>query len=220
MATTTHGDLAAEAAAHVSKSFNAVEGFSGGPKEIRQQAACLAQWARERGVLLSPDYTAGLRKHEGTTAEHEVFYRELDNRAVKCTFPGTFGYANGPKGRQRAATPLFYLRRLQLMNRVFGADLRLEGVAMGRPRFCSEEAELPYVIISQRWVEAADANFPHPSDGEIAEFMEALGFQRLEDSCWRWRRDSDGIIVFDTKIDNFISSSIGIIPIDLLVSLD
>ena len=62
-----------------------------------------------------------------------MFYRACDNRAVKRTYPGTFGVTPDPKGEQRAATPLFYLLRLGLMNGVFGSDLRLEGIVFGKP---------------------------------------------------------------------------------------
>jgi hypothetical protein len=73
-------------------------------------------------------------------------------------------------------------------------------------------------VISQRWIDALDEKSPHPSDKEIADFMVSLGFSRLEDSCYRWRRKSDGLIVFDTKPENFINSPAGVIPIDLLIS--
>jgi hypothetical protein len=218
MATTTHGSLAEDAAAHLGKNANTVESVSGSPKEIRRQADCLVEWARERSVLLTDAYTAGLKKREETTSEHEVFIRDSDKRAVKCTYPGCFGYANGPNGRTRSATPLFYLHRLELMNQVFGDDSRLEGVAFGKPHFGDEEGKRPYIVISQAWVDAADENFPHPSEEEIEGFMVSLGFKRLEDSCYRWHREFDGIFVSDTKVDNFIKSHKGVVPIDLLIS--
>ena len=217
MATTTHGDLAADAAAYLAKSARTNESLSGSQKEIRRQADSLVEWAQERGVLLTENYIAGLEKHEGVFSEHEVFWRASDNRAVKRTYPGTYGYANGPKGKQRQATPLFYLHRLKLMNKEFGGDLRLEGVTFGKPRTSGDESEKPSIIISQGWIDAVDGKDPHPTEQEIEDFMVALGFSRLDDSCYRWRRETDGVVVFDTKPDNFIRSASGVVPIDLLI---
>jgi hypothetical protein len=125
----SHGELAADAAAYLERSGSSLEGFGGDSQEIDRQAARLVDWAREKNLLLTEEYTATIFKHLSTTAEHQVFYRVSDNRAVKCTYPGTFGVTPDPKGMQRAATPLFYLRRLELMNRVFKSELRLEGIS-------------------------------------------------------------------------------------------
>jgi hypothetical protein len=95
-----------------------VESLSGSPQEIRRQSDCLVEWAQEQDVVLPSTHTDGLEKREASTSEHEVFLRVSDNRVIKCTFPGTFGYAHGPNNKQRRATPLYYLRRLELMNRI------------------------------------------------------------------------------------------------------
>ena len=78
-----HGGLAADAAAHLARSGHTVEGFRRSPEEIDRQAACLIEWARRRNALLAGDYISGLKKHESTTAEHEVFYRESVSRTVQ-----------------------------------------------------------------------------------------------------------------------------------------
>jgi hypothetical protein len=218
MAATTHGNLAADAAAHLEKSAGAVEGLGGDAQEIDRQAACLVEWARKRNVLLTSDYTAGLEPHQSTTAEHEVFYRAADNRAVKRTYPGTFGVTNEPKGKQRHATPLFYLHRLKLMNRVFSSDLRLEGVAFGKSLIVGAQGQRPCLVISQPWIEAADENNPHPSALEITKFMESLGFTPLTDAFYGWQNEENGISVLDARPDNFINSPAGVIPIDLVMS--
>jgi Serine/Threonine/Tyrosine Kinase found in polyvalent proteins len=218
MATTTHGDLAADAAAYLAESASAVESLSGNTKEIDRQAACLVEWARKRNVLLTDDHTAGLEKHQSTTAEHEVFYRVSDNRAVKRTHAGTFGVTNEPKGKQRHATPLFYLRRLELMNRVFGSDLQLEGVTFGKSFIIGARGEKPCLVISQPWIDAADENNPHPTETEIEKFMESLGFSPLTGAFFGWRNEEKGITVLDARPDNFINSPAGVIPIDLVIS--
>ena len=218
MAAESHGNLAADAAAYLEKSADAVESLGGSAEEIDRQAACLVEWARERNVLLTDDYTAGLERHRAATAEHEVFYRVLDNRAVKRTYAGTFGVTNEPKGKQCHATPLFYLRRLELMNRIFGSDLRLEGVALGKSLLIGAPGEKPCLVISQPWIDAADENLPHPSEAEVAEFMEALYFSPLTGTFYGWRNNENEITVLDARPDNFIKSPVGVVPIDLVIS--
>ena len=111
------------------------------------------------------------------------------------------------------------------MRELFGVDLRLEGVGLGPPRSSSEEPERPYIVISQEWIDALDAEEPSPSEQEISDFMMSLGFTRMEDSCYRWRRPSDqpgepSLIVLDTKPDNFIKSAHGVVPIDLIIGFE
>jgi hypothetical protein len=212
------GELAAAAAAYLERGGSSLQGLGANPQEIDRQAACLTEWARQQNLILTERYTAALFRHLSTTAEHQVFYRASDNRAVKCTYPGTFGVTPDPKGAQRAATPLFYLHRLQLMNRVFQSDLRLEGVLLGTSLLIGATGEQPSIVVSQPWIRPADPDLPHPSDAEVAEFMQSLGFCVLSRSYYGWRRREDGITILDARPDNFIRSPKGVVPIDLVVS--
>jgi hypothetical protein len=213
-----HEDLAADAAAYLERSGASIESIGGVSQEIDRQASRLIQWARQRGVLLAEDYTGALLRHQSTTAEHQVFYRAADNRAVKCTYAGTFGVTPDPKGAQRAATPLFYLRRVQLMNQVFRSDLRLEGVMFGKSLLIGAVGEQASIVVSQPWIRRADPDRPHPSENEIAEFMKSLGFVMLSRSYFGWQRSKDQITILDARGDNFIKSAEGVVPIDLVVS--
>ena len=220
MANETHGSLAAEAAAYLTNSAGAMGGFCGIQQEIRRQAKCLVEWAKKRGVFLTDSYTKGLEKYEIDTTEHVVYFGSIDGRVIKCTKPGRFGYGHGPKGKRATfsnATPLFYLQRIELMNRVFDADLRLEGIALGKSDFGNEGDLIPYIVTSQRFIERADKNRPHPTDLEIEDFMVKLNFRLIPDSCYNWFRENEGVIVLDTKQRNFINSPEGIVPIDLIV---
>ncbi len=220
MARTAHGDLAASVAAYFTRSANTVEGFGGNQKEVERQSNCLVEWARAENVVLTDAHIAGLEKWGGVSAEHEVFYRASDNRAVKRTYPGTFGITDTPKGKQHHATPLFYLRRLELMNRVFDSDLRLEGVAFGKSLIIGEQGEKPCMVISQPWIRAADQNNPYPSEKEIEQFMKLLDFAPMKGSYFGWHRKKDGVTIRDARPDNFIKSSEGVVPIDLVISTE
>lgn len=218
MADQAHGDLAADAAAHLEGSGYTLQGLGGDPQEIERQAACLTSWARARGVILQQDYTDHLFPHNSSTAEHKVYYRQTDNRAVKLTHPGTFGATPDPKGSQRAATPLFYLHRLRLMNRVFGAGLRLEGIVLAKSLILGVQGDQPSIAISQPWIRPADPSRPHPTNVQIAQFMESVGFVQVSRSYYGWHRKADGITVLDARPDNFILSAEGVVPIDLVIS--
>ncbi len=218
MARPAHGSLTADAAAHLARSGYTVEGFGGGTPEIDRQAGCLIEWARLRGVLLTEAHFTRLKKHESATAEHEVFFRDSDNRVVKRTYPGTFGVTPEAKGRQQHATPLFYLHRLDLMNRVFHSDLRMEGITLGTSLLIGAQGIHASVVISQPWIRAADPRRPHPSLREIGDFMKSLGFVPLVASYHGWYRGTDETTVLDARPDNFIKSPVGVVPIDLVVS--
>jgi hypothetical protein len=219
MANATHGDLAADAAAYLAANSDPIEGFGGDPQEIERQAACLVQWARAKNKILTEAHFSGLEKYTFPTAEHEVFYRAADNRAVKRTYPGTFGITPFPDGRQSHATPLFYIRRLELMNRVFGSDLRLEGIVMAKSLILCTTGEHPGLVVSQPWIRSQDPKLPHPAMPEIDHFMQLLDFSVLTGSYFGWHRKTDGVTVIDARPDNFIKSPEGIIPVDLVLSI-
>jgi hypothetical protein len=106
-----------------------IQGVNGDTAEINRPAAILIEWASRNKAILEESYFVGLVPLGTATAEPDVFYRKGDNRAVKRTHAGCFGVTPRPKGLPRDATPLFYLRRVLLMNRVFSSRIRLEGVA-------------------------------------------------------------------------------------------
>lgn len=218
MAGKAHGNLAAAAATHLERSGYTLQSLGGDPQEIERQAACLIAWAHAGGLVLSIEYTAHLFRHNSSTAEHQVFYRQSDNRAVKLTHPGTFGATPDPKGSQRAATPLFYFHRLLLMNRVFGAGLRLEGILLAKSLIIGVQGEQPSIAVSQPWIRPADPLRPHPTNTQITQFMEALGFAQVTRSYYGWHRKEDAITILDARPDNFILSPEGVVPIDLVIS--
>lgn len=218
MAQTTHGSLAEDAAAYLRGSGHTIEGVGGNSNEIDRQIITLHEWAQKRNVVLTNAIVHGLKKHTGTTAEHEVFYRASDNRAVKLTYAGTFGVTPDPKGDQQAATPLFYLLRITLMNEVFDSDIKLEGIVMDESLLIGAHGKQPRMVVSQPWIRARDALNPHPTMAELSEFMELLGFSSLTTAYFGWHHKEDDITILDARPDNFISSCEGIVPIDLVIN--
>jgi hypothetical protein len=200
-----------------------MEGCNGIQPEIRRQADCLLEWARKKNLILTDSFTDGLEKNATNTLEHVVYLRRSDRRVIKCTKPGCFGLghgANGHYGRHAPATPLFYLERIELSNREFPTDLRLEGIGLSRPNSGNQENLMPFIVTSQRLIEPIDEKHQNPSEQEIAACMTKLGFKLLPDSVYNWVRESDGVIVTDAKMLNFIVSDEGVLPIDLIFSKD
>lgn len=221
MAKTTDGCLAEEAAAHIQRNTDTVQGVDGSSAEIERQSGLLIGWALKNRALLSLVYFTGLRKVGDSTAEHVVYYRGSDDRAVKRTHAGTFGVTPGPKGEQQGATPLFYLRRLLLMNRVFDSIIRFEGVSYDSSILLGKtEGFYPCIVTSQPWHWPASSENPHPNVSEIKEFMEKLGFTEKPGSYFGWfkKEEKSKLSVVDAKRDNFIKTEEGVIPIDLVIS--
>lgn len=103
------------------------------------------------------------------------------------------------------------------MNRVFDSGLRLEGITLGKSLVIGVTGDQPSVAISP-WIRPANPGRPHPSNAEIAEFMESLGFMEVSRSYYGWQRRADGITILDARPDNFIKSQQGVVPIDLVIS--
>ena len=85
-------------------------------RQIASHSSLLA-WAQEHGrVLHSPDF----RDYEAGGGEHSVIFDKRTGRLFKLTKPGLYGAQAEDAGA--------YLQRLALANRVFGDDLRFEGM--------------------------------------------------------------------------------------------
>ncbi len=84
-----------------------------------EEAAFLQTWFEDRGCLILEPNWQSLQPIRSDTAEHEVRYRQLDHRAVKRTWPGTFGLVPREEIETwvpRPATPSEYLTRFALQN--------------------------------------------------------------------------------------------------------
>ncbi|MSU57401.1 MAG: hypothetical protein EXS35_04345 [Pedosphaera sp.] len=189
--------------------------------EFQQQR--LREWAQRRKVLIAE---TGWLKHKlitSATAEHEVRFRAADQRAVKRTHPGTFGFVPKlEKGLWKAApaSPLEYLERMQLQNQLFEDAIELEGVmfSSGPSLIIGQPAGGISFVISQPWLEAVDPSDPHPADSAVAEYLSRRGFVTIPGAFFGWRRESDETVILDAKRDNFISTRAGILPIDLQIA--
>jgi hypothetical protein len=203
---------ALEQCAGSSQSFGAVE-----------EETYLRGWCESSGLLIEEQDWISLTLVSQQTAEHEVRYRASDHRAVKRTWPGTFGLVPtlaGLRWEPRPATPRQYLLRQALQNELFGDDIKLEGamVQSGPSMIIGRTSPGLSLVISQPWLDAADVSRPHPSEFQIAHLLGSRGFSPLFGSLFGWSSAEAGLIVLDAKPDNFVSTTSGILPIDLLLA--
>lgn len=188
-----------------------------------EEQAFLRKWVEEEGCLIPPPAWESLRLVSNHTLEHEVRFREEDQRAVKRTWPGSFGFIpvwNGSIWEKGAATAGEYLHRLHLQNLIFNDEIRLEGgmVVSGGPFIIGKPTGGFAFVISQPWLEAADNKQQYPSEGAIDEFLRGIGFEPLLRAFYGWRSFDQTLIILDAKPDNFIATPAGIFPIDLLLT--
>ena len=80
------------------------------------------------------------------------------------------------------------------------------------------QGDQPSIVVSQPWIRAKDPANANPSAAQVEEFLTKLRFQRLKDAYYGWHRKDDGVTILDAREDNFILSSEGVIPIDLLIT--
>lgn len=113
-------------------------------------------WADAHGRTLVPE-ALQLENGGATGGEHLVIYDAESGRVVKLTKPGFVGYYAEDAGA--------YLERWALANRVFGDDVKIEGVV----RLPDEDA--PRVVISQPFVQGRDATV-----AEVSGFLSERGF--------------------------------------------
>lgn len=152
-------------------------------------------WSYNRGVSLpaavAPDREGG--------REHDLRFDAEAGRWLKFTKPFSAGWATGWNGERlvrRAATPLQYLGRWRLLNRLFGGDARLVGLScLGRTQ---------RIVVSQAHQEGTS-----PTWQEIDAAMERLhGLRRLpantgpEEDPERRAYGRGRLVVFDVHPGN------------------
>jgi hypothetical protein len=173
---------------------------------IRQIVGLENAAARERFLYrdLIPDLQGGV--------EHDVTLDPVTGTVLKFTKPDKAAYAvNFDLGTPRMvpATPLEYLDRLMLQNRIFGDNLRFVGIAgnAGQRR----------IVTRQDIVTGNPARWE-----EIVRMMTDLGFNKLRHNHGIGYEDSyaflrDDAVVFDLRPANVFVTDDGIVvPIDCI----
>jgi len=155
----------------------------------------------------------------GEGAEHLVERSADGTRVIKHTkgFGATFSGTDAPLGSfagLREATPQEYAARVQLSNQVFGDDARIEGV--------SKAGGNVGLAVSQTYVGGTK-----PKQAEIDSYLQSKGFKKVKaDNLVNdyigdktWYHPKDGIIIADTKPDNFKKTKAGkLVAVDVIAA--
>jgi hypothetical protein len=197
-------------------------GLGAGGSLAEVQVQRLIEWAKVSQRLIAEADFEALPLVCDETGEHEVRFRDSDRRVIKRTWTGTFGMVPAWKDgcwKPGGATPLDYIRRFVMHNALFQDDVRLEGIIISdKPSLLI--GAIPggvSMVISQRWLIAADPESPHPTEEEIRVFMNELGFEAIPGSFFGWFNETTTVLLLDAKPDNLIKTSEGILPFDVLL---
>ena len=159
----------------------------------------LIQWAQESGKLggrLPPEFTRG--------GEHQVYFHKRKQRYLKATLlERQLGYGIALGSLTRGATPSEYLDRLDLQNRIFHDDIRLDRVVL--------KSGKPIIITSQPAIKGHA-----PTQAALDELMTGKGYEKLADGAYYDKLA--GLLVFDLFPRNAIQAADGhIYPIDPVI---
>lgn len=202
------------------KAIHSIAGEGAGDSTLNgSEGRAVQLWAQQSGFVFPFHEFETLELISNSTSEHEVRFRESDNRVLKQTWPGVYGQIPAVidgKLDRRNATPVEYLYRMALQCAVFASDLRLEGACVtGKSMVLFVKEEQPSFFISQPWFMKAGVVKKH----EIDAFMAGEGFIEIKGTYFGWYRPQDRVAVVDAKPDNFIVTEGGIVALDLQISL-
>lgn len=175
----------------------------------------LLDWGKEKSLIIAFDFIKALPLIADKTAEHQVFVDKISRRAVKILKPGKYGMTirNPEEGIVDA---LFeeYLERIALTNHIFGTDIAIDGITIVPDELWDDEPGTPTLVTSQEWhIQNSEPSDPY---AEISKFMQSLNFKPGVRTN-QWQR-FDNIYIADAKEENFIFTTEGPRPVDLLVS--
>lgn len=175
-----------------------LEGGGSGRRRFGEEVAALQRWASGCSCCLSEGSLRGF-KPVASGAEHEVFFDEGCQHAVKVTRDGRFGHSL--EGEVLSATPVAYLQRLVFHNELLGDNIKLLGVwsTEGNAR----------IVSSQPWVTESEDGAAVTQD-DIAAYFFDLGFGLFAcgDVPAYYHRGAD-VVVLDANVKNVLRDAKG-----------
>ncbi len=205
------GHLIKKALRHLQRVLPSGGGTFRSPPLARQKA-CLREWANGLGLLLEPASLFERLQRGGQ--EHDI---ALDgDRVLKATRNGIFGLTPGLElslisgiGDNRRfhlweATPMEYLERLWLQNRLVPGLNSLEGILAEE----EQDGEIAIVIAQPRF------DFHPVTQPEIDAWFADKGFRKITASGYY--RAGDNLGVFDAHDRNVLRFERDLIPFDVI----
>lgn len=192
------------------RSVGAVQaGGSSRRSQFEREVEALRLWSVEADCCLTSDFCKGL-KPVASGAEHEVFFDETGQVAVKLTRDGRFGHSL--EGEGLSALPSEYLQRLVYHNDLFGDRISLRGA------WCSEGAV--QLVSFQPWIKL-DAENPVPDQDDVDDYFQNIGFIRsLQTDVPVYYHSGLDLAVLDAHPQNILRDELGrLVPIDVVVGI-
>lgn len=176
------------------------------------------KWCEECGEPGLTDYWDSLKLYSDGTAEHQVRYDVRSHRAVKKTLSGNYGFIlNGDKSERKESSLLEYLDRLALQNELFGDEILVIGGLPAEPSMILFAEPTPPIVTSQPFRDGVEEEDGIPSETQVSNYMEEMGFTPLSDAFYGWCHQEKRILVVDAKPDNFVLTADGVKAIDLQI---
>ena len=153
----------------------------------------------------SPEFDVSLPKIE-EGSEHAVFFNETEALVYKLTLPDVFGdwyYLRDGKMTQEKSTPIDYLFRMRLWDKLFRPGPEVLGVtAKGQ------------IVSNQKFISGT-----YPSQESVDTFLHSAGLVPVKQEFWLWKKEYPAkefaVWIGDARADNFVQTDQGVIPIDL-----
>lgn len=164
-------------------------------------------WSVQESCGLSASLPGAL-KPVASGAEHDVFFEEESQTAIKITRDGRFGHSL--EGEGITALPSEYLSRLLYQNELFGDQIVICGVIATEGN--------AHLVSRQPWIKPS-ATSPVPDQGEIDEYFAALGFIRSDQlAAPAYYHEALDLAVLDAHPLNVLRDERGrLVPIDVVV---
>ena len=167
----------------------------------------LRLWSAQKDCRLNADFAAAL-KPVASGAEHDVFFAEELQSAIKITRNGRFGHSL--EGEGISALPSEYLRRLIYHNELFGDGIVVCGVMVVERSV--------HLVSRQPWIKSASAR-PVPEQDEIDEYFAGLDFRKSDQlAAPAYYHRTLNVAVLDAHPLNVLRDENGrLVPIDVVV---
>jgi len=140
--------------------------------------------------------------------EHDVYLDQKTGLVFKVTQGSMYGATPFLKNGEivlEDATPLEYIARWNLFNKVFNQDVGFEGLI-------EDSNGDVHIVISQPLILGTD-----PSKSEISDFLKKFGFQQVDLN--KFYRPKDNVLAVDAHGGNFRKTYDGhTVPIDVILS--